>query len=69
MPALALPSLGAAIMFLAAYCFGTVIAMSAATTLIGEGSLRVGESLDRVRAPEFGNRLGYCTFIREGSNF
>jgi hypothetical protein len=47
-PALALPSLGAVLVFLFAYCGGTVLAMSAVTTIIGEGSLRVGEKLDRV---------------------
>jgi len=51
-PALALPGLGAVLLFLFAYCGGTVLAMSAVTTIIGEGSLRVGEKLDRPDLPQ-----------------
>lgn len=48
-PALALPSSAAVAAFLAAYCIGTMMAMSVVTTIIGEGSLRVGERLHEVR--------------------
>lgn len=51
-PALALPSLGAVLLFLFAYCGGTMVAMSTVTTIIGEGSLRVGEKLDQPDLPQ-----------------
>lgn len=51
-PALALPSVGAALLFFLSYCIGTVVAMSAVTTVIGEGSLRAGESLDQPDLPQ-----------------
>lgn len=51
-PALALPTVGGVLVFLTAYCAGTILAMSTATTLIGEGSLRIGESLDRPDLPK-----------------
>jgi len=51
-PALALPSIGGAFIFLLSYCVGTVVAMATATALIGEGSLRVGEKLDRPDLPQ-----------------
>jgi len=59
-PALALPNLPAVLVFLFAYCGGTVLAMSAVTALIGEGSLRVGEKLDRVL-----NALLFCHAARK----
>ena len=51
-PALALPSVNAVLLFLIAYSAGTVLAMSAVTTIIGEGSLRVGEKLRRPDLPQ-----------------
>jgi len=47
-PALALPNIGAVLIFLLAYCSGTILAMSAVASVIGEGTLRVGETLDQV---------------------
>jgi hypothetical protein len=41
LPALALPSIGAALLFLVCFSMGTMIAMSAVTTIIGEFSIRV----------------------------
>jgi len=51
-PALALPSLAAVLVFLTAYSVGTMVAMSTVTTIIGEGSLKVGEKLDRPDLPQ-----------------
>lgn len=51
-PALALPSLAAVVLFLLSYAIGTMVAMSTVTTVIGEGSLRVGETLDRPDLPQ-----------------
>jgi hypothetical protein len=39
-------------MFLLAYCGGTIVAMSAAAIVIGEGSLAVGETLHRPDLPQ-----------------
>ncbi|CAM9649308.1 unnamed protein product [Ectocarpus sp. 4 AP-2014] len=50
-PALALSSWGSVLWFLLAYCSGTMVAMSATTTLIGEGSVRVGKALDQPDIP------------------
>ena len=50
-PALALPSAGAVFVFLVAYCLGTILAMGTVTTVIGEGSLRLGSSLEQVTHP------------------
>lgn len=50
-PALALPSLNAVVIFLVAYGLGTVLAMSFVAAAIGEGSLRMGERLDKVGNP------------------
>lgn len=49
-PALALPSVGALLAFLLAYTAGSVVAMGALTTIIGEGTLQLGESMDQVRS-------------------
>ncbi|CAM9523452.1 unnamed protein product, partial [Chrysoparadoxa australica] len=51
MPALSCSTWNQALMFLMAYCSGTVLAMSAATTVIGEGSVRVGEAMDQPDIP------------------
>lgn len=53
-PALALPSAGAVFAFLGAYCLGTILAMGTVTTVIGEGSLRLGSSLEQ---PDFPKKL------------
>lgn len=50
-PALALSSWTSVLWFLLAYCSGTMVAMSATTTLIGEGSVRVGKALDQPDIP------------------
>jgi hypothetical protein len=47
-PALALPSMSAVSIFLFAYSVGTVVSMSVASAIVGEGSLRVGQTLERV---------------------
>jgi len=51
-PALALPDLPSVLMFLLAYCGGTMLSMSAAAIIIGEGSLAVGEKLHRPDLPQ-----------------
>ncbi|CAM9245449.1 unnamed protein product [Discosporangium mesarthrocarpum] len=50
-PALALTTWRGVLWFLMAYCSGTMIAMSATTTVIGEGSVRVGQALDQPDIP------------------
>mmetsp|Transcript_41611 Transcript_41611/g.97416 ORF Transcript_41611/g.97416 Transcript_41611/m.97416 type:complete len:174 (-) Transcript_41611:204-725(-) len=51
-PAIAVASWRGNISFLLAYAIGTIIAMSATTTLVGEGSSRAGEVLDRPDIPQ-----------------
>ncbi|CAM9252591.1 unnamed protein product [Choristocarpus tenellus] len=50
-PALALTTWRSVLWFLVAYCAGTMLAMSATTTVIGEGSVRVGQALDQPDIP------------------
>jgi hypothetical protein len=51
-PALACTTWHGVLWFLLAYCSGTMIAMSAACTAIGEGSVRVGQALDKPDIPK-----------------
>ena len=60
LPALALPSAGTALVFLLFYSLGTMLAMSAVTSLIGEASMRVSETLS---APNFPARLSMASSL------
>ena len=51
-PALACTTWYGVLWFLLAYCAGTMIAMSAATTAIGEGSIRAAQALDQPDIPK-----------------
>ncbi|KAG5182191.1 hypothetical protein JKP88DRAFT_164788 [Tribonema minus] len=51
-PALACTTWHGVLWFLLAYCGGTMAAMSAATTIIGEGSVRVGQALEQPDIPK-----------------
>jgi len=58
--ALALPNFGLCLSFLLAYCAGTVASMTMVTTLVGEGSVRMGESIDQ---PNFTEKLSMVSSI------
>jgi len=51
-PALAVASWRGNISFLLAYAIGTIVAMAATTTIIGEGTVRAGNALQRPDIPQ-----------------
>lgn len=59
-PALAVATWRGNLGFLLAYAFGTTVIMSAATTLIGEGTVRAGEMF---RRPDLPQKLGIASSI------
>jgi len=57
-PALAVATWRGNVTFLLSYAFGTMVAMAATTTLIGEGTRRAGEILHR---PDIPQKLSYVS--------